>query len=200
MDLLFCQIMQARIGGGCRVTSIIVALPKIEDAKNMKNLLVRSGYSVEAVCTSGLQVLAAADQLRDGIVVCGYKLTDMLYFELHENLPDDFEMLLMASQHLLVDCQDNDIICLAMPFQLRDLVNTVEMLGNSISYKRKKRKAQPRQRNSKEIALIKEAKLLLMDRNNMTEEEAHRYIQKTSMDNSTSMVETAQMVLSIMQE
>lgn len=182
------------------MTSIIVALPKIEDAKNMKNLLVRCGYSVEAVCTSGLQVLAAVDQLRDGIVVCGYKLTDMLYFELHENLPDDFEMLLMASQHLLVECQDNDIICLAMPFQMRDLVNTVEMLSNSISYKRKKRKAQPRQRNPKEIALIKEAKLLLMDRNNMTEEEAHRYIQKTSMDNSTSMVETAQMVLSIMRE
>ena len=65
------------------MTSIIVALPKIEDAKNMKNLLVRSGYSVEAVCTSGLQVLAAVDQLRDGIVVCGYKLTYILYFELH---------------------------------------------------------------------------------------------------------------------
>ena len=182
------------------MTGIIVALPKIEDAKNMKNLLVRSGYSVEAICTSGLQVLSAVDQLNDGIVICGYKLTDMLYFELHENLPKEFEMLLMASQHLLVDCQDNDIICLAMPFQMRDLVNTVEMLSNSITYKRKKRKAQPRQRNPEEIALIKEAKLLLMDRNNMTEEEAHRYIQKASMDNSTSMVETAQMVLTIMRE
>lgn len=182
------------------MTGIIVALPKIEDAKNMKNLLVRSGYSVEAICTSGLQVLSAVDQLNDGIVICGYKLTDMLYFELHENLPKEFEMLLMASQRFLVDCQDNDIICLAMPFQMRDLVNTVEMLSNSITYKRKKRKIQPRQRNPEEIALIKEAKLLLMDRNNMTEEEAHRYIQKTSMDNSTSMVETAQMVLTIMRE
>ena len=182
------------------MTGIIVALPKIEDAKNMKNLLVRSGYSVEAICTSGLQVLSAVDQLNDGIVICGYKLTDMLYFELHENLPKEFEMLLMASQHLLVDCQDNDIICLAMPFQMRDLVNTVEMLSNSITYKRKKRKAQPRQRNPEEIALIKEAKLLLMDRNNMTEEEAHRYIQKCSMDNATNMVETAQMILTLLYE
>ena len=37
-----------------------------------------------------------------------------------------------------------------------------------------------------------------MARNNMTEEEAHRYIQKCSMDSGTNMVETAQMVLSIM--
>jgi response regulator NasT len=37
-----------------------------------------------------------------------------------------------------------------------------------------------------------------MERNSMTEEEAHRYIQKRSMDNGTGMVETAQMILSLM--
>ena len=180
------------------MTSIIVALPKVDDAKNMKNLLVRSGYSVEAVCTSGAQALAQADKLNDGIVVCGYKLADMLYSELHESLPQGFEMLLMASQRFLMECRDNDIVCLSMPFKLNDLVNTVEMMSNSIAYKRRKRREQPKQRNPEEVALINEAKLLLMNRNNMTEEEAHRYIQKTSMDNSTSLVETAQMVLTIM--
>ena len=47
--------------------------------------------------------------------------------------------------------------------------------------------------------MINEAKALLMSRNNMTEEEAHRYIQKCSMDSSTNLVETAQMVLAVMQ-
>lgn len=181
------------------MTGIIVALPKLDDAKNLKNLLVRSGYSVEAICTSGSQALASADQLGQGIVICGYKLADMMYSELKENLPPDFELLLMASQHLIVDCQ-SDVIGLSMPFKMRDLVNTVEMLSNKLSYKRRKKKSAPRQRDPKEVALIQEAKLLLMDRNNMTEEEAHRYIQKTSMDNSTSMVETAQMVLTLMRE
>ena len=32
----------------------------------------------------------------------------------------------------------------------------------------------------------------------MTEEEAHRYIQKCSMDSGTNMLETAQMVISLM--
>lgn len=180
------------------MTSIIVALPKLEDARNMKNLLVRSGYAVAAVCTSGAQALAQADNLNDGIVICGYKLADMLYSELHDSLPQGFEMLLMASQRFLMECQDNDIVCLTMPFKMNDLVNTVEMMSNSIAYKRRKRREKPKQRNPEEVALIKDAKLLLMNRNNMTEEEAHRYIQKTSMDNSTSMVETAQMVLTVM--
>ena len=39
-----------------------------------------------------------------------------------------------------------------------------------------------------------------MVRNNMSEEEAYRYLQKSSMDSGTNMVETAEMVLSIMSE
>lgn len=180
------------------MTSIIIALPKLDDAKNMKNLLVRSGYSVAAVCTSGAQALAQMDNLNDGIVICGYKLADMLYSELYDSLPRGFEMLFMASQRFLVECQERDIVCLSMPFKLNNLIDTVEMMSSSITYQRRKRREKPRQRKPEEIALIEEAKLLLMNRNHMTEEEAHRYIQKTSMDNSTDMVETAQMVLTVM--
>ena len=41
-------------------------------------------------------------------------------------------------------------------------------------------------------------KRLLMERNGMSEEEAHRYIQKCSMDSGTNLVETAQMVISLL--
>ena len=51
------------------------------------------------------------------------------------------------------------------------------------------------QGKAEEEAIIKEAKALLMERNRMTEEEAHRYIQKCSMDSGTNMVEMAKMVL-----
>lgn len=39
-----------------------------------------------------------------------------------------------------------------------------------------------------------------MERNHLSEEEAHRYIQKSSMDNGTNMVETAQMILTLLFE
>ena len=45
--------------------------------------------------------------------------------------------------------------------------------------------------------LILKAKALLMERNTMTEPEAYRYIQKCSMDNGTSLTETAQMIISL---
>jgi response regulator NasT len=39
-----------------------------------------------------------------------------------------------------------------------------------------------------------------MERSRMSEEEAHRYLQKSSMDSGTNMLETAQMVLTIMSD
>ena len=36
-----------------------------------------------------------------------------------------------------------------------------------------------------------------MERNYLTEEEAHKYLQKCSMDSGTNMVETAQMIMSL---
>ena len=52
-------------------------------------------------------------------------------------------------------------------------------------------------RSQKETRIITKAKELLMERNGMSESEAHRYIQKCSMDSGTNMVETAQMVISL---
>ncbi len=177
------------------MTSIIVAFPKLEDAKNMKNLLVRNGFSVAAVCTTGSQAIGHADHLNSGIVICSYKLSDMIYSQLHEYLPPGFEMLLMASPHILAGCRNNDIVCLEMPLKIYDMVNTVDMMIQASERRRKHQKSKPKERDEKEEALIGEAKQVLMHRNNMTEEEAHRYIQKCSMDSSTNMTETAQMIL-----
>ena len=64
----------------------------------------------------------------------------------------------------------------------------------------KKRRKELKNRDPKQQETIRKAKELLMTRNNMSEEEAHRYLQKSSMDSGTNIVETAEMVLSIMAE
>lgn len=53
------------------MAGVIVVFPKSDDAKSIRNLLVRNGYDVAAVCTSGAQALSAADRIGSGVVVCG---------------------------------------------------------------------------------------------------------------------------------
>ncbi len=180
------------------LTGIIIAFSKIEDARKLKNVLVRSGHSVIAVCSTGAQAISHADGLRDGIVLCGFRLPDMMYSELADNLPEGFELLLMASGHVLEECAGSGCLSVAMPLKVYELIDTVDMMVQTIERRRRKRKSAPQKRSGGEQALIGEAKGLLMERNHMTEEEAHRYIQKSSMDTGTNMAETAEMILSMM--
>ena len=55
------------------MSSIVVVFPKKENATNIRNILVRNGFGVMAVCTTGAQAIQYADDLDDGIIVCGYK-------------------------------------------------------------------------------------------------------------------------------
>lgn len=179
------------------MTSVIVAFSKAEDAKSIKNILMRSGFQVIAVCTSGAQALSQMEDLNSGIIVCGYRLTDMLFTELHEYMPAGLNMLMVSSPSRWAAQMPEDIVCLPMPLKVHDLVSTLEMMAQAQMRRRRKLREQPKRRSDEERSLINQAKNLLMERNNMTEEEAHRYIQKCSMDSGTNLIETAQMVISL---
>lgn len=180
--------------------NIVVALPKIEEAKGIRSILIKNGLTAVVVCTTGAQALSQVDEWNDGIVICSYKLTDMLYSELHGCLSDGIDMLLIASRNVVSDCADYGIVSLTTPLKVHDLLDTLAMMAQALMRRRRKAKQKPKVRSEEELALLKAAKELLMERNHMTEEEAHRYIQKCSMDSGTGMVETAQMVLTMMRE
>ena len=182
------------------MANIIVVFPKMEDAKKIRNILNRNGFHVIAVCTTGAQALNCIEGLNDGIVVCGYRFADMRCGELHEYLPDGFEMLLVASEQHWGEIAADNFVCIGMPLKLHDLVDTLTMIEETQLRRRRRRKAWPRERDGEEQAVIARAKENLMERNKMTETEAHRYVQKCSMDSGTNMVETAHMILDIMKQ
>ena len=179
------------------MADIIVAFPKLDDAKNLRKLLIRNGYDVNMVCDSGAQIVEAVNRLDGGIVICGYRFSDMYYMEINDYLPKGFQMLLLASPGKLAECDATGLISVAMPFKVQDLLNTLEMMMVQYNRWKKKQKKKPKVRSENDRKVITAAKELLMERNQMTEDEAHHYIQKLSMDSGTNMVETAEMILEL---
>ncbi len=179
------------------MNNIIVAFPKMENAKSIKSILIKNGFRVNALCTSGAQALQHADMLEEGIVVCAGRLQDMMYIQLREYLPPQFKMLVVASPNLWEEREAEGVVCLKMPLKVHELVSTLEMMAHSLVRGRTK-KPHPPMRSEEEKQMIQKAKEVLMARNNMTEGEAYRYIQKSSMDSATGLTETAQMILSMM--
>lgn len=182
------------------MSNVVVLFPKKETAANIRNILVRGGIEISGICTTGAQALQFADNFDEGIIICGYKLQDMLYLELRECLPASFEMLLIASPDKWSQELVKGVVGLPMPIKVYDLLNTVEMMLQTMQRRRRKKREVTKNRSLEQKALIEQAKALLMVRNKMTEEEAHRYLQKSSMDSGTNMLETAQMILTIMSD
>lgn len=177
--------------------SVIVVFPKPEEARSIKNLLVRNGIDVIAACSTGAQVTNLVSDLDYGMVISGYKMVDMMYHELLGYLPDSFDMLLVASKRYDIDCDDERLVCLSMPLKAAELISTVNQMYDKLYQKRKKGRSRSGARTPEEKELIMRAKNRLMEKRGMTEAAAHKYLQRKSMDNGTNLVETAQMVLDI---
>lgn len=178
------------------MAEIIVAFSKPENGKNIKNILMRNGFHVAATCVSAAQTLTAAEDLGRGIVVCGSRFADMMYTELRECLPVYIDMLVIAPPAHMAAGGVENLVLLAMPLKVNELIGTMEMMTRAQQRRGRKRK-KPAVRSQEDLEIIKHAKEILITRNRMDEGEAHHYLQKCSMENGTNLVETAQMVISL---
>lgn len=144
------------------MVNVIVLFPKQEVARSIRNLLVRSGFEVTAVCATGAQVVQRMEGVEEGLVVCGYKCSDMIYSELREYLSEEVKMLLIASRQYLDDCVYPNVIGLSMPLKGYELVEKTREIVTEISEKQRRRKQRPKQRTREEVRLLEEVKELLM--------------------------------------
>ena len=171
---------------------VIVAFESDKSCWRVKEILETSGTAACIVCKSADQVKRAVNKQHITTVVCGYKFSDESDEGLFADLPPTCAMLMVAVQGMLDLCQSDDIFKLASPVSKGDLIASVRMLLQ-VGHRLEKF-VKPR-RSAEEKAVIDQAKQLLMERHGMTEEQAHRFLQKRSMDSGAKMIQTAQLVL-----
>lgn len=140
------------------------------------------------LCHSGDEVRRLAAHLEVRLVVTGWMLSDGPADRLGPDLPDCAHVL-VARQGQLDQCSEG-VVGLPAPLSKNDLISTVRVLLNE-----SQPGGVPLLRKRKEQEIIASAKRLLMDRNHMSEAQAHRFLQKTSMDGCVTMVQTAQRIL-----
>lgn len=171
---------------------VIVAFQQERACVRVREMLERDGAADCIVCRSAAEVKRAATQQQVGAIVCGYKFADQTAQALFEDLPPACAMLLIAPQSML-DLVDNpDIFRLPLPVSRGDLAASVRMLIQ-VSH-RLARQIRPR-RSQAEQAVVERAKAVLMAKGGMGEAEAHRLLQKRSMDAGIRLAQAARQVL-----
>ncbi len=175
--------------------SILIVMPKSEDAYHISDMLTARGQTLDTeVCQTASDVLRVSHDRDYGVVICTRQLKDMSYLELAEYLPEYFGMIVLTKDPGM-DIYADNIIKLMMPFKPSELISTIDMITSVFIRRIRKKGTIPVKRSGTQKQIVEDAKRLLMERNAMSEPEAFRYIQKTSMDTGRTMVESAQMIL-----
>ncbi len=160
---------------------IIIAYPIKNTAEQFKTLLEENGYYVSHICATGASVLRIAGSLREGIVICASLLRDMSAATLSENLSPDFDIIAITKGE--TEYYSDGIISLCLPIDISDLLSAVSVLQSSSgSFSR---------RDSSEREIIDNAKAVLMNMKNLTEQEAHSYLQQQSMITRKNLLDVA---------
>lgn len=171
---------------------IIAAFSNRNTALRVRELVEGAGLANVLVCDAAARVRRVAAVEAITLVVCGFQLPDASAQELFYDLPPSCSMLLIAPQAQLDLCPQPDIFRLPAPVSRWDLLSSVEdllRLGRGV------RPSSKPPRSEDEKAVIAKAKVILMERWGMTEDQAHRFLQKKSMDARVKLSQTAQLIV-----
>ena len=171
---------------------VIVAFERQANCDRLREIIETGGEFSCVPCRTADQVRRTVRKLRLDLVVCGFKLGEESCESLFYDLPQRCTMLMVAPQAQLELCEAEGIFKLQAPVRRSELLASVRLLAQ---LHHSGRDEAPAQRSQEEQELVDQAKAVLMDRHGMTEEQAHRFLQKQSMDNGARLADTAKLVL-----
>jgi hypothetical protein len=182
--------------------NVIIGFSDRKKGEVIKEILVSGGFYNTDICVSGDEILRCASHSGGGIVVCGYKVGTQLYREIYEMLDGNFGMLVILSRNQAELVDDEDIFTLVLPVGKGDIIKTIGVIlsiGRKNPYDDIKNisdeTGQKPQRSDDDKVVIEKAKLYLMNKYKLSEDAAHRFLQKNSMNKGLRMVDTARIIL-----
>ena len=167
---------------------IILAFASEKAHAQITRILGSGGLAPSISCFSGARKLGGA------VVICGFRLRDMTAEMLAVDLTGIAPVLVISSPGNLELCGDRNLIKLAVPSSRAEFFASLDLAQGVLAGGA----PAPRlhiQRSAEEERLICRAKAVLMEVNLMSEAEAHRFLQKYSMDTGLRLAETARLIL-----
>ena len=159
-----------------------------QSRSQLSRLLASSGYPVFRCCASSGELRRVLNETEDGLLILAGQLPDTRTDELFWDYGDRVQILLIARQPVLDECEAPEVFRLALPVSSQAVIGSVEMLTQLHRMRLPKRKGAERER-------VEQAKQLLMRAKGISEAEAHRAMQRYAMDHGIKMSDYAEQIL-----
>jgi response regulator NasT len=175
-----------------RVDRVVAAFESESGLKRICEMLDSSGISVKYRCRSGGEVIRAITNMGGGIVVCGCRFADMPVATMVGDLEEQALILIIANPADLDFFEGKNVYKLPTPVYRSQLSSTLEEL---IRMDEKKVRAALPRRSDEDQQLFERAKKILMEKNNIDEGQAHRLIQRRSMNAGVKVADTSRQII-----
>lgn len=181
---------------------VIVGAASEKTVKSLKQFLIENGFNVIGEASSGHDFLRKVHTMYPDVALVDYKLKGMNGHELSEILISEkicpvIALIASAELGFFVNLsQEPTFVPLVKPCSKQMLTNTINLLvktSKSLGALEKELKTIKSEKDSKSV--INKAKGLLIENMNLTEEEAHRRIQKQSMDKGITKLKIAEAII-----
>ena len=171
------------------MTKVIVAFAEEGQCERIAGALEGAGIPVFRRCLSGAEVMRALNLCQDGVLICGAVLRDRTADGIAEDAGERMLTLVAARPERLALCENVNLFRLPWPFGRAELVSAVRMLLQLHDMRK------PSRGEGGEREIIERAKLRLMEERGLSEPEAHRMLQRASMNLGIRMTEAARRIL-----
>ena len=170
---------------------VIIASANRKSAEHIKSILQRDLLFVSEIYQSGAEVLSYASIRPDAVVVCGGLSGGLPAVSLAETLPPGFDVVHLVSSSDAYQGFVSNMVELTMPLdrvEFVSVVRTLTQLSSDITSRKKTRSVE-------ENDLLTLAKRRLCENYGISEREAHRKIQKMSMEQGVRLMDVARKIL-----
>lgn len=174
---------------------IVIAAASTKFLSAVRNMLSQSGLKYDYICSSASEVMSLCPQTDNAVLICG-PLKDAPSVYLAKTLPDTWDIILLLSSDQPFPYYVSNVIPLTLPISRKEFCETViSVLGSQAQAFGAKATA-VKVRPEEEKELIEKAKRVIMKQRGITESDAHRLLQRYSMNCSITMAESARRFLS----
>ena len=169
---------------------IIIASAAHSNREQLSRLLASSGYAVFRLCASASELRRALNECEDAVVILAGAMPDLKPDELQWDWGGRVHILLIGKPELLEACESKEVFRLALPSTGQAVTGAVEMLTQLHQMRLPKRSADDKN-------VVEQAKRLMMEKQKLSEEEAHKLLQQYAMNHSMKMADYAAQILRV---
>lgn len=174
---------------------LIIAAPSA--GEKLGGVLTAAGYELVQVTDSAYQGIAAANERGAALAVVTQSLAGVSGADVAQQLERVCPVILLCTrqQSDWIGALGRHIMLLTTPLKVRPFMDAVEL---SLGQRRHRQDKPPATRGDAERRIIESAKQRLMDVHHMAEPDAHRHMQKMSMDSGKPLPEIAKIILELL--